>query len=269
MSVNKIKIKIGNIDENKYINIPVSLDFNSIGQSEVVNREFVDIEVDKSINPIIDYEKVRFIPLTSDDGEVTDITFNLNFLNSSGNLITPTNYSDIGFVDDDIRYKKNRFLNSFLRLSFYDSDKPTNQNLVSIITIFSKITKNDVDSTGRPKTANSFPVRFIISDPIKKPEGFAEGFYIYHFKNNVFDSIENLYMRAEFNNAATGKITKFINSSDVLPINEIINKLHINYLLKRTNTGYYYSLNPEFNNISNITENGNAITINLYEIKVQ
>ena len=53
-----------------------------------------------------------------------------NFVNSS-NLI-----GYLGFTDDDIYNQKNRVKQSFIRLSFYDSDNPLTQNLLYYSTIF-------------------------------------------------------------------------------------------------------------------------------------
>jgi hypothetical protein len=317
MSVNKYTIRIadfGNVtggpvngrlstpvplDTNldKYLKIPINLDFNSVDQAEVVNRDFISHEVEKSINPILDYEKTRFSP-TLMDGDLTNkVTIKLNFLNGSGGYTTPTHYSDIGFDDNDITFQKNRFKNSFLKLSFYDSDKPTNQNLISIMTIYSRLHTTDLkpllDGSGNinvggglPLNANQIPVRLELDNPIVNPKGFAEGFYVYHYKTNLDNTSrtlelntkssiptnekrESLYMRAEFNNAANGKITKFITTSDLLNINDLIKKLHVKYLLKRNATGYYYSLSTNYNNADNITETGSGVTLNLYEIRAE
>lgn len=282
MSV-KYKIRLDNITKNKFLKIPLSLDFSSVDQSEVVNREFVEDEVEKSINPIIDYEQVRYLPLLSNGDKVKDLVYKLSFLNSSGTLVQPSTYSDIGIGDDDIKFKKNRFTKSFLRLSFYDSDMPTNQNLVSNITIFPRLTIDDtapiVDANGTPNPfggglplpANVLPVRFILKNPVTEPEGFAEGFNLYYFKSGLkVNALPlKLYMSAVFNNAATGKTTKFMATDETLPINELINKLHVRYLLTRDGTGYYYTIDKTYNNAMNIIENGTNLTVNLFEIKVQ
>jgi len=309
MSINKYKIRLVDFESDDNVKIPLSLDFNSVDQAEVVNRDFIAVETEKSINPIVDYEKVRFTPKLSDGTIIKDLTFNLNFLSKSTSLsrktflgtrflflrdfrsltrrissrgyLSPTYYSDLGFIDDDIKFQKNKFKNSFLRLSFYDSDIPTSQNLVSMVTIFSRITVNDivdlVDNSGNPQTGGGLPknadkivVKYILNNPITKPEGFAEGFYVYHFKSDVaIGQPHALYMRAEFNNAATGEITKFITTSELLNINSVIKKLHTKYLLTRDSTGFYYTLDPTYNSAVNIQESGSGVRLNLYEIQVQ
>jgi hypothetical protein len=278
MSANKIKLRFDRLNENQFIKIPVSLDFNSVGQQEVVDKEFVNVEVEKSINPIIDYEKVRFTPLNNDGNIIDNLIINLNFLGNS----SPTTYGEIGFTDDDIKFRKNRFLNSFLKLSFYDSDVTTNQNLVSIITIFSKITIDYItaltengepaEGGGLPIHANDFPVTFKVQNPITIPEGFAEGYYLYHFKSDVEkDSLDKkyLYMKAEFNNASLGTTTLFTTTSNNLAINDLLSKLHVRYLLTRTDTGFYYKLDDTYNSADNISQTSNSVTLDLFEIQVQ
>lgn len=280
MSVNKYKIRLVDLETNNDLKIPLALDFNSVDQAEIVNRDFISVETEKSINPIVDYEKVRFTPRLSNDVLIEDLKFKLNFL-VNGSYPSTTYYSDIGFTDDDLKFQKNRFKNTFLRLSFYDSDVPTNQNLISYITIYSKIMFDDIvdftDSTGKiqaggglPDRASKIGVRYVVNNPITKPEGFAEGFYVYYFKSGVNSSVPTaLYMKAEFNNAATGKTTKFITTNELLDINSVIKKLHVKYLLTRDATGYYYSIDKTYNNAANITEGPAKIDVNLYEIRVQ
>jgi hypothetical protein len=284
----KIQIRIG---DDAMVKIPISLDFSTMDQSEVVNRDFVDIEVEKTINPIIDYEKVRFTPKvdTVIDEEITSVDiknliYSIKMLDDNGAHVQNTTYSDIGFVDDDIKYSKSRFLNTFLRLNFYDNDVLTNQNLISQITIYSKITNAEINSTsdlegnpldggGLPVHVDVLPVRFILNNPIIKPDGFAEGYYIYHFKSDMeIDLSKYLYMRAELNNASNGISTKLMASNRIdLTINELVDKLHTRYILIRTNTGYAYRLDTNYNlegGTNNITENIDDVTVNLYEIKV-
>lgn len=283
MSVKKYKLNITDGGNFKNIKIPLNLDYNSAGQSEAVNTDFVKNEVENAINPIIDYEQTKYKPKLGDGTLVTNLKYNLIFLDDDKNLLNPkTFYSDIGFSDDDLKFRKNRFKKSFLRLSFYDSDKLTNQNLVSIVTLFSKIYSSDLidinigsESSvggGTPKPASSIPVRFILDDPILKPKGNNEGFNLYYNKSGLekSDAIpKKLYMRAEYNNASTGESSRFITTTETLPINQLVDKMHVRYLLTRDDTGYYYTIDKNYKNADNIIENGDNLEVNLYEIKVQ
>lgn len=278
MNVNKIQIKISDIKDSGYLKLPISLDFSTLDQFEVLSKDFIEVERKKAINPIIDYDKTRFIPKNLSGNVIENIKYKLNFL-KNGVINSQTMYSDIGFVDNDIKFRKNNFTKSFLRLNFYDSDSPVNQNLISNVTIFSRITKDDIktydDGIGIPSLANEFPLRFILNNPISKPDGFSEGFYLYHYKSDVkFDLPRELYMRASFNNAKTGKITQFMTSSSPQNINSLNSKIYTRYVLKRDSSGFYYELDTTYSTNINysfdLDNDGVAddLTIELYEIQV-
>ncbi len=278
MDVNKIKIKISDISDNGFIKIPLSLDFRGVDQEEVLRKDFIDIEKKRAINPIIDYDKTRFIPKNLSGGVIENIKYNLNFL-KDGSINYNTKYSDLGFNDNDIKFRKNNFMKSFLRLNFYDSDSPVNQNLISTVTIFSRITKDDIktydDGIGIPSLANEFPVRFILNNPLTKPDGFSEGFYLYHFKSDVnIDLPRELFMRATFQNAKDGTSTQFITSNIPQDITNINDYIYTKYVLKRDNVGYYYDLDVDYSSNINYSFDldndgiSDDITIELYEIQV-
>jgi len=292
MSVNKIKLNINNLPNDGYVKLPIQLESTRLGQFEDVTDKFIDVEVEKSINPIIDYEKSRFTPIDASYDSLNDVTISLDFLNSDKSaIISNTKYSDIGFIDSDIKYRKARFLNSFLRLSFYDNDVTTNQNLISFVTIFSRITKHEIvplldsegnpnDGGGLPIPVTEFPVRFILTNPVINRDGFSEGYYLYHYKSDNFDNKlyaddqinvvpKYLYMRAEFNNAATGTVTRMITTSEKLKINDLMNYLHVRYELIRTKNGFFYKLDETYNSATNITIGSSSATLKLYEIQVE
>ena len=126
MFVNKYQINISTLATGTTattINIPINMSYQMVDQSELVDRVFVQTEVEKSINPILDYEKVRFLPLDLSDNHVDKITYSLNISGA-------TNYGAIGFVDDDVKFVKNNFKETFLNLAFYDTENPLTQRLI-------------------------------------------------------------------------------------------------------------------------------------------
>lgn len=282
----KYKLRVDDIaTSGSTINIPIDMKFITIDQAEVVGKDFVDVEVEKAINPIIDYEKTRFILTNTNNVIMDNVAYELNFL-TGGTFPSQTYLSHLGFDYDDVKFRKNGFLKSFLRLNFYDTDIPTNQRLISFLTIFCKITKRDVIPIGAPNAGlpvgvNMFPVRFILSNPIKDPSGFAEGFYLYHYKDEVnFNLPKELFMRAEFNNAKTGKRTSFITVNTPQTVDDVVDKLHMKYILKRDVTGYYYEIDNTYSTnviyTSDVDGDGNGvggtmdggIKVKLYEIQV-
>lgn len=247
------------------ITIPINLDFQMVDQAEIIEREFVDKEVENAINPIFDYEKVRFLPINAEGSQVEDITYKVNLL-ASTSFPTNTYYGDVGYIYDDLKFRKNNFTRSFLRLSFYDTDITTDQRLVSFMTLFCRLTIDDITSNNLPNPINTIPIKFKVMDPITKPEGISEGYHIYNFKDEVEPNLpKELFMRATFNNAKTGKSTNLMTESIPLSINVLVTKLHTKYILTRDNDGYYYEIDPTYSN--NVDVTGNSVVVNLYEVQ--
>lgn len=131
MFVDKRKILLDNIGSGTTIDIALGSDFFPVDNSELIENKFVKDEIEKSINPIVDYKKILFKP---SDGEPTwnlidKFRINLNFYTPDsissgspehrGNGSQPGMYSDINFVFDDVFCRTSRFTNSFIRLSFF------------------------------------------------------------------------------------------------------------------------------------------------------
>jgi hypothetical protein len=255
------------------INIPVNMEFQIVDNSELIKRVFVDVEVEKSINPILDYEKVRFLPTTLSGVHIDKITYSLN-------LISGTTYGDIGFTDDDIKFDRNNFKYTYLNLSFYDTDNPMTQKLVSNLVIYSNLKPGDLVQTsltgetkGQPLPASQIYLNFLVENPILNPRGYGEGYHIYDYKDelNIGDA-KYLYMRASFKNAKTGKSINLMVQPNAEVIDVLVHKLYTRYQLHRKMTGYYYELDDNYQGIgipapNNVTFVGNNATIKLYEIK--
>ena len=279
----KYQIRISNLTgvTDTFINIPIDMTPNMVDQSELVNKKFVDVEVEKSINPILDYEKARFGPIYFDgDNQQTDINniiYDVRFLSASTFPTSASFYSDIDITNDDIKFGKKRFENSFLNLSFYDTDRATDQRLLSFIKIFPRLTTANIQDSGDPtlglpKPANEIPVTFTLSNPIKNPEGFAEGYYIYNYKDEVTSELpKEIFMRATFNNAANGKTLNLMTEGIAYGIEELVNKLYTKYILHRNSTGYYYAIDETYNTnggLNNVTiTNGGDYIVTLYQIQ--
>lgn len=429
MSVNKYKVRLEKGE--KFINIPLSLTSAPIGQSDIIETNFVKKEIEKAINPIVDHEKIRLTPIQKNT-KINRVDYSLNLL-KDGVFPTTTTYGSEGFVNDDIKFRRNNFKRSFLNLAFFDSDVTTNQNYLGNLTLFSRISRFDMlgqvensitpnevaessivgsfdfsdsglvgligpdttegsvdtnlksgssfatacsfngsnyqtrdyvyqglsynaylrglrdgescpsnlftykgtllvgtnrakigvpygmfdsvyrlsdshvhngfiytvyavwsnnmifggvvsykvffvktgvvgsgndDSVNTPgsgevKDVFDIPLRFIVEDPIINPRGFAEGFYVYHEKAEIPNSI---YMRGSFNNAKTGISTDLMTTRSPQKIDKVLEKLHVKYDLKRDGDIYYYELNTEYSD--NITVSGNRMIVQLYEIQV-
>ena len=132
MFVDKRKILLGNIGSGTTIDISLGSNFFPVDNSELIENKFVKDEIQKSINPIIDYKKLTFKPSDSDISWnlIDKFRINLNFYTpdsiSNGSPVhrgsgaEPGVYSDINFTFDDIFYMTSRFINRFIRLSCFD-----------------------------------------------------------------------------------------------------------------------------------------------------
>jgi|694.fasta_scaffold06763_17 hypothetical protein len=205
----------------KNINIPVNLKIEPADYSDDINS-FIKREKLKSINPIIDGERVKY--LTTD---YQPITINFRFYNKNSDSFVPpgTNtgegYQAAGFLPSEIGLKNN-FKKSYFRLYFYDNNDTKTQNL---------LLTEDISTYG--STIPSF--------------NFSKIFWL---KNDpVFSSTtiinRRVYMEARFFNAKTGRVHRFINTplSVSFPVN--ISILANNQSWKSSKI---LILNPKLNN---------------------
>lgn len=262
------------------LNIPIKMEYQIVDNSELTDRLFVDVETQKAVNQILDYDKVRFIPENMSK-PIVNINYNLYLIGETNNIQIPTYYSNIGFDNSDIRFRKNTFKESFLNLSFYDTNNPMTQNLVGEIDIYSMITRDDQYPTGtqRPnvagqvKPANQIPVRFILSNPLLIDNGFYAGYYLYSYKDGyVNNEPKYLYMKATYHNGKTGKSVNLMTEDLAYPIDQLVNKVYTRYILNRSQTGFYYEVDTTYS--SNVTytvnpslQNNSDLTIKLYQIQ--
>jgi hypothetical protein len=280
MFANKIKISVSSLIDATAttINIPLTMEYQNIDQSELVNRVFVDVETEKAINPIIDYEKTRFIPLNNNGKILNKVIYNLD-LNGA------TTYGDasVGFTDVDIKFKKEVFKQTFLNLEFYDTSNPLTQNLVSVVTLFSKLNDSDLNSSsasgllGQPKPANEIKLTFKLENELYYPRGYTEGFYLYNYKDEVkLNDSKYLYMKATFKNAKIGISTNLMVKNSAQPIDSLVNELYTRYKLVRNTNGFYYVVDEQYQGnainsgtTNNVTYNyvDDSVLINLFQTK--
>jgi hypothetical protein len=288
MFVNKYTLNINNYKASgdttsgvteQFIKVPLSAQHQLVDNDELIQRVFVDTEVENSINKILDYDRVRYMPLTKTDELASSITYDLSLLTPTG---TYSNfYGDVGYQYDDVKFRKNSFTKSFLRLSLYDSDNPMVQNLVGFTTIYSRLTTVDLLSgptvtiLGLPKPINQIGINFTVENPIVNKRGFSEGFHIYYYKDALnIGETKYLYIKASFNNAKTGKSINLMVKNSPQFVNDLVHELYTRIIIFRTTSGYYYKFddtyqgnqNTPINTLNNITHIGNSINVKLHEV---
>jgi hypothetical protein len=285
MFVNRYKIlakDLSTAPSGSTMVIPFSLDFIPVDNSDLVQKEFVEKETKKSINPIVNYEKSRFIPYNQNNQQVIkEIKIKL-WKDSS----TPLTYSDLGITNSDVLYRRNRFLNTFLRLSFYDSNQVTNSNFLFDVTYFTQLGDDQKDMSGcsgadplcvspninygNPIDVSSMPVSYVMSNPIISPKKLSEGYYLYWLNKDIEDGPKNIYMRASLNNASNGKTTNYfsIASSNIPQLNpQFFNDLNVKYSIFKDQTDGILKYNVDDYGREIIIDS-NLTIINLYKLGV-
>ena len=265
--------------ERSVVNVPISLSNSfdtNLYQSDLLQEHFVEEEKRKAINKIVDLEKDVYYPVIKNVNGFSDVytlRFNLHFREHRGNnwlvdgnsfwngvkqenggisidkQITGDNVSDLlcflNFNNDDIRYQKNKLKKSFLRLSFYDSMNPANQNMLGYSTIFLdsgnlfskyvryfetdryKMIGYDKNNYGnynidnKPKKGirvdreygfdeeHRLSSQFVVKNK-NTSTASSEGFYLYLWKDNESVLPQDLYMKVEFNHAGYGRTIPFM-----------------------------------------------------------
>lgn len=273
--MNRYQVRIDSTTTATTINIPFTMEYQLADQAELIDRVFVDVETENAINPIIDFDKTRYTPVDLNNNQINKINYVID-------LSGLTTYGDIGFNDDDIKFQKLNFKQTFLNLSFYDTDNPMTQQLVTTQTIFSQLKPSDllpfnsiVGLPGQPKPANQIPLTFVLENPLTNKRGFLEGYYLYDYKDILkIGDFKYLYMKASFKNAKDGKSTNLMVKSNAQPIDSLIREVYTRYKLFRTQTGYYYQIDDTYqgngpltqNNVT-YTQNPSSVSINLFKIQ--
>lgn len=161
--------------------------------------------------------------------------------------ITTDNRSDLlsflGFTNEDVHFQKNKLKKSFLRLMYFDSTNPANQNMIGYSTIFfdtgdmfAKYIKYNEEKnyvtvnmnknqygvynisegkTGIRVNRESFNEKTRLSSQFvvrskNTSKASSEGFYLYIWKDNSTPLPQDLYMKVEFNHAGYGRTIPFM-----------------------------------------------------------
>ena len=261
------------------LNVPIVNTFETtLYQMDLLNEHFVEAEKKKAINRITDIEKDVYYPCISNEGQTSftdayNIKFNLHFrehrgddwiveneamwncveLDNNGKAriadgnLTRDNMSDLltflGFTNNDVHYQKNKLKKSFLRLLFFDSTNPANQNMLGYSTIFFNtgdlfakyiryIENEDYTAVNADKmeygkynpSPNKIGIRVdreswddetrLSSQLVVKNKNLSnatsEGFYLYIWKDNEMALPQDLFMKVEFNHAGYGRTVPFM-----------------------------------------------------------
>lgn len=277
MSVNRVSIKLGDTDE-MFINIPLDLTHQVVDNFESISSTFIDDEIAKEVGSIEDFEVAKYYPqvtgLTGNNiAEVIRYKCVLYDESSSQYFSNPTTYGQIGFDYDDIFLRKNRFVKSFLRLDFFNSDQPTENNRLFSITLNPNVYESDILPDSTIIQPSSKEIVFELKNPTRSNISQGQGYFLYHKKSSVnLNTTKDLYMRPVFYNAKTGIIKNLSTQPGPQSIDDVIDTLYTKFTLVKNANKYLYIIDNAYS--TNITQSNGSFgsqvsyDITLFETKV-
>lgn len=264
MFVDRRKILLDSLNSGTTIDIALSSNFFPVDNAELIEDKFVKDEIENSINPIVDYKKVIFKPEDNNGNLIDKFKINLNFYTpASINLGSPQHrgtgaepgvYEDINFTFDDVFCRTNRFINSFIRFSLYDTPNSGQNELLTFSDIYTQVGEEQENQFGFTLPIDECPITFILGDPVTQPEEVHEGFHIYWFKDLV-DNAPNqeyeVYGVVQFNSALNGRVYNLAPSKDFDVNNITLSNLegengitYLKIILRNDNGVYKYRFSP-------------------------
>lgn len=239
--MNASRVKIVKDDTNKYLNIPVNMQWDFMGRDDSIS-EYEAKAIKEVTGVAADFEVARFSHniFQNDD---TAINYQFNFYDDTlpitGNTIGSwgSSYLNEGFSVQDVYYFSKPFTKSFFKLDFYDTpDESTQQIYLSVILpIQQGLTQTAVINSLIPPVEIKKPTMILDSIGADK-----EGFYIYWLRSRDFIDISQFYMTAKFFNARLGIFKQMTNTRQDLITP---NKFQFN------NADYfYYKVNLDYDN---------------------
>ena len=244
------KVNVNNIDSGVPIKIGLCVSNNTIGQQDIIERDWLEAKCEESVNEIVDHDKVKYIPKYKGQ-EVDSIKFSLK----KNNVDNPLLFADLGLTQNDIDFNYDRFLNSFMRVQFYDSPINTKANLVDE-NIYFVNTEN--------VTSVNDPVEFISENPKSIGSTQFENYCLFWYKDA---NPSSLYMTVSYANAVDGIETQYFSYPNVPVLNQVESLRYIE--VQFDNTDYSYEIVDTGNNIIQYDSLSGELEICLLEVKSQ
>lgn len=228
MFVDRKKIRFETLTTAATIDVPIVINSIPSDNTDLVKSRFVDNEVEKAINPIEDYKKVRFKPAVVKGGVwtiVPELKIKLEFFKPNTGIYGGT-YDFLEFSNDDLFCRSDRVMKSYLSYNYYKRTNPSNNILLSSANIYTQILEEQKDVYGLVKKANINPISFQIGDPTLKPNTVHEGFHIYWYEEMVKSSPNNeyiFYLLPTYQNADNGEVSNMTPVKTILDANKKAN----------------------------------------------
>jgi hypothetical protein len=210
--MNANRIKIVKDDTNKYLNIPINMDWDFMGRDDSIDE--YEVKAIKEVTGVAaDFEVARFSHNVFPNLD-TAINYEFNFYDDTSPITANTvgnwssSYLNEGFSVQEVYYFSKPFTKSFFKLDFYDTQEESTQQiyLSIILPIQQGLTQTVLLNPTLPPVEMKKPT--MILDSIGSDK---EGFYIYWLRNRDFIDISKFYMTAKFFNARLGVFKQMTN----------------------------------------------------------
>jgi hypothetical protein len=265
MYVNRKKIRIGSNSGDTYsFNIPIKINASPLDNEDLVKTEFVDKEVEKVINGIVDYKKVRFKPAVVKNGVwkiVPEVKYSLGFIDEDGGYIGT--YDILGFTSEDLFCRVNRLMKSYLTLDYYDIPISSENALLTTSNLYTQMGSDQVNNIGIPKKNNRCPITFSLGSPTLRPNMVHEGMHIYWYDIDILSAPNQeyeMYLSPTYQNAGNGRVSIMTPyAGNITPFNSS-NLQYVKVILKYFNGNFVYTF--ESTDDRQLKENGGGIDWN-------
>lgn len=218
MAVNKYKIRISNND--KYLNLPIQMDFDYFGQDEDIDvyQENIQKEI---IGRPIDFEVGRFShsAYTLNNLVTTFINYEFYFFNQFGLISNPSDWHNSyiaanTFTDRDLYYYTKPFTRSFFKIDLYDT--PIERSQTNYLTVIIPTQQGQTEILPGPSSFSPF----FVDIEVKKPNFILdvigadkEGYYLYWLRKPQFVNLNTFYMSVKFFDANIGQFISMMTQS--------------------------------------------------------
>jgi hypothetical protein len=260
------RIKIVKDDLNKYINVPVNMQWDFMGRDESID-EYETAAVNEVIGEVEDFEIIRFAHNVFQNFE-SSIRYNFYFYDYSTPITGATvgawtsSYLNNGFSVQDVYYYSKSFTKSFFKLDLYDSPNENEQTsyLSIILPVQQGLTQTAILSALIP------PVQIKKSEMVLDYIGTdKEGFFIYWLRKRNFIDINTFYMSARFFDSINGNFKQMTNTRQDLILPDKFTFDHAKYYYYKVNLNYTAKTYQVFSTFTNLRVGANNSPINYFE----
>jgi hypothetical protein len=264
MNANRIKIVKDDID--KFVNIPINMQWDFMGRDDSISEYEIDA-IKQVTGAPIDFEISRFAHNIFSNSE-SAINYDFNFYDYSLPITANTvgvwsnTYLNAGFSAQDVYYFSKPFTKSFFKLDFYDTpDERTQQIYLSIILpVQQGLTQNVSLSPLTPNVDIKRP--YMVLDYIGADK---EGFFIYWLRNRNFIDISTFYMTAKFFDGRQGFFKQMTNTRQDLITPNKFNFNNADYFYYKVDLNYSNKTYEVFSTSTNLRVGDSNTPIIWYE----